>query len=86
MGNPDSGIREILFVKSGILGFGIRNTGQEIRITTTIVIRNLSITDIESGIQYLKSGIQSEESRIQDHLGFGDRFLPRQETGSNTWN
>ena len=43
-------------------------------------------SNIESGIQYLESGIQSEESRIQDHLGLGDRFLPRQETRSNTWN
>ena len=43
-------------------------------------------SNIESGIQYLQSGIQSEESRIQDHLGLGDRFLPRQETRSNTWN
>lgn len=47
---------------------------------------NLRSPDIESGIQYLQSGIQSEESRIQDHLGLGDRFLPRQETRSNTWN
>ena len=86
VGNPDSGIREILFVKSGILGFGIRNTGQEMHITLTIIIRNLRSPDIESGIQYLQSGIQSEESRIQDHLGLGDRFLPRQETRSNTWN
>ena len=43
-------------------------------------------SNIESGIQYLESGIQSEESRIQDHLGLGDRFLPRQETRGNTWN
>ena len=37
---------------------------KESRIPLTTDIRNLSIIDEKSGIQYLESGIQSVESRI----------------------
>ena len=52
----DSGIREIFLVKSGILGFGIRNTAQRIRNPP-------SSTDKESVIY-------GGESRIQHCRGF----------------
>ena len=55
----------------GILGFGIRNTAQGIRIShLRIGIRDPSSFDKESGIQYLESRIPGVESRIQDCLGF----------------
>ena len=67
-GNPDFGIQEFLFVESGILGFGIRDTVQGDGIPITIGIRNSSSTNTR--IQYLESGIQRVESRIQDCLRF----------------
>ena len=42
---------------------------EESRISLTIGIQNPSSTDNESTIQYLESGIHSNESRIQDCLG-----------------
>ena len=50
-------IGEILLVESRSLGFGIGNTAHGIRNPTY-------------AIQYLESGIQGVESRIQDCLGF----------------
>ena len=69
--NPES--RKFLFVESGILGFGKRNTAQGIRNPLMIVIAGIhstTSTDKESGIQYLESGIHGVESRIPDCLGF----------------
>ena len=40
------------------------------KVQVPIGIRDPSFTDKESGIQYLESGIHSEESVIQDCLGF----------------
>ena len=48
-------------VDSGFLGFGIRNTLQEIRNPTAIGIQNPSSTDSE-GIQHLESGIHGVKS------------------------
>ena len=82
-GNLDSGIQEsfacgiqnpakFLFVESGILGFGKRNTAQGIRnpLLIAIGIHFPTSIDKESGIQYLESGIHGVESRIPDCLGF----------------
>ena len=78
-GNPDSGIweilvetgiRDIFLVKSGILGFGIRNTAQGIWIPMTTGIQNPSSTDKECGTKYLESGIHGVESRLQACLRF----------------
>ena len=69
--NPES--RKFLFVESGILGFGKRNTAQGIRNPLMIAIAGIhstTSTDKESGIQYLESGIHGVESRIPDCLGF----------------
>ena len=49
---------------SGILGFGIRNTAQEIRNPTAIGIQNPSSTDRE-GIQHLESGIHGLKSMLE---------------------
>ena len=43
---------------------------KESGILLTIGIQNPSSTDKDSRIQYLESGIQDVESRIQDCLGF----------------
>ena len=51
----DSGIQEILLWNSESLGFGFRNTYK---------------AGLESGLQYLESGIHGMESKIQDCLGF----------------
>ena len=78
-GNPDSGIweilveigiRDIFLVKSGILGFGIRNRAQGIWIPMKTGIQNPSSTDKECGTKYLESGIHSVESRLQACLRF----------------
>ena len=66
---PGKGIRipeleKSLVVKSRILGFGIRNTAQEIRNPTSIGIQNPSPTDRE-GIQYLESGTHSVKSMLK---------------------
>ena len=63
-----------LLVESGILGFGIQNTAQGILNLLTIGIQNPRTTDKESRIQYLESGIQGMESRIQDCLGFAQMW------------
>ena len=65
----ESGIREIFDVESGLMRFGIRNL-KESEIPLTIRIRNPSSTDMNSGIQYLESGIPGVESRMQDCPGF----------------
>ena len=68
--NPEC--RKFLFVESGILGFGKRNTAQGIRNPLMIAIAGIhstTSTDKESGIQYLESGIHGVESRIPDCLG-----------------
>ena len=58
---PESG--KFLLVKSGILGFGIRNTAQELGIQLTIGIQNpLSIVkgwNSVTGIRYPLRGIQN---------------------------
>ena len=51
----DSGIQEILLWNPKSLGFGFRNTYN---------------AGLESGLQYLESGIHDMESKIQDCLGF----------------
>ena len=51
----DSGIQEILLWNLESLGFGFRNTYK---------------AGLESGLQYLESGIHDMESKIQDCLGF----------------
>ena len=51
----DSGIQEILLWNPESLGFGFRNTYK---------------AGLESGLQYLESGIHGMESKIQDSLGF----------------
>ena len=57
----ESESRKILFVKSAILGFGIRNRTNELRIQVPLT---------KTRIQYLKSGIHDVESTIQNCLGF----------------
>ena len=61
--------RKFQLLKSGILGFGIRNTTQEFGIPQRNGIWNPSFIDEESEIQYLESGTHGVESRIQDCLG-----------------
>ena len=51
----DSGIQEILLWNPESLGFGFRNTYK---------------AGLESGLQYLESGIHGMESKIQHSLGF----------------
>ena len=71
---PGSGIREIfgfgqvLLVKSGNLGFRIRNNLKESGNPLTIGIRNPSSTEKGSRLHYLESGIHGLESRIQNFL------------------
>ena len=58
----------------------MRNTNHGIGISLLIGLRNRSFNDEEFGIQYLESGIQGVESRIQYCLGFpylGETFHPR---------
>ena len=50
-----------MVVESGVLGVQLKQSG----ISLTMGIQNPSSTDKESGIQYLKSGMLSVESRIQ---------------------
>ena len=58
--NPESGK---LLVESGILGFGIRNPSKDLYPESKVPLT-------KTGIQYLESGIQGVESRIQDCLRF----------------
>jgi len=53
-------------VESEILGFGIQNKVQGIRISLMIGIPNPSSTDKEFGRPCLESGIHGVESRIQN--------------------
>ena len=55
-----------MLVESGILGVQVKQSG----ISLTMGIQNPSSTDKESGIQYLKSGMLSVESRIQIVLDY----------------
>ena len=58
-----------MLVESRILGVQLKQSG----ISLTVGIQNPSSTDKESGIQYLKSGMLSVESRIQivlDYLNY----------------
>ena len=58
-----------MLVESGILGVQLKQSG----ISLTMGIQNPSSTDKESGIQYLKSGMLSVESRTQivlDYLNY----------------
>ena len=66
---PESG--KFLLLESGILGSGIQNTAQGIRISLTIGIQDQSSTDKESRIQYLESWIQD----CLDSLTRGDPKL-----------
>ena len=64
--NPES----FLLVEYGIVGFEsrIQLKESEFPLMIGILIQNPSSTDIESGIQYLQSGIHSVKSRMQDCL------------------
>ena len=55
-----------MLVESGILGVQVKQSG----ISLTMGIQNPSSTHKESGIQYLKSGMLSVESRIQIVLDY----------------
>ena len=66
----ESGILEISLVETRILGFGIRNTAQGIRIPLSIGLRNQRSTDKNSRVQYLESEVHGVESRVQDSIGF----------------
>ena len=71
-GNADSGFRNILLVESGILSFGMRNIAEGIQNSTNdwnSGVQNPSSTK-KNGINYLESGIQGVESRIQDCLNW----------------
>ena len=60
-----------MLVESGILGVQLKQSG----ISLTMGIQNPSSTDKESGIQYLKSGMLSVESRTQivlDYLNYNE--------------
>ena len=63
------GYGALLLVESGIgiLGFGIRKTTQEIRIS-----KRIQVLLTKTGIQYVESGISGLESTIQDCLEFSD--------------
>ena len=66
----ESGEVLLVLVETRILGFGIRNTAQGIRIKPSIGFRNQRSTDKISRIQYLQSGIHSVESRVRDSIRF----------------
>ena len=74
--NPENfacGIRNpetFLLVEYVIVGFEsrIQPRESELPLMIGILIQNPSSTDIESGIQYLQSGIHSVKSRMQDCL------------------
>ena len=52
------------------MGFGIWNTAQGIRNPILRLESGIQIPLTKSGIQYLQSGTDSLESKIQDCLGF----------------
>ena len=68
--DPESG--KLFFLKSGILGFGIRNKAQGIRNPLRIGIRNPSCSGLPGNPQSknLESEIHGLESRIQHCRGF----------------
>ena len=60
---PGSG--EILFVESGVVGFGIRNSARGIRNPTNEWNPETPSTDKECGIQYMEPGIRNLQIGIQ---------------------
>ena len=72
--NPESGK---LLVESGILGFGIRNPSKDLNPESKVPLT-------KTGIQYLESGIQGVESRIQDCLRFP--YIERSSWCTTEWN
>ena len=60
--------RKIFLLESGMLGFGIRNTGQGVRSPS-----NDWNPESKNGIKYLNSGIHGVECRIQDCLAWINR-------------
>ena len=66
----ESAILEISLMETRILGFGIRNTAQGIRIPLSIGLRNQGSTDKKSRVQYLESGIHRVEFRVRDSIRF----------------
>ena len=72
-GNPDSGIREILLVESGIgenFAFEFRFWNPEYSSRNSQSQSRNHVLLTNTGIRYLESGIHSVESRIQDCPGF----------------
>ena len=66
--NPDSGIRAIFAVESGILGFGIQNTAQRIRNPTKDWNRVPRIRNPRHGIQNPRlSWIPLHEAKCQSN-------------------
>ena len=67
----ESEIREnLLNVKTEILGLGIRNTVQKIQNPTKDWNPESKFPWLRLEFQYLESGIDGMESRIQDCFGF----------------
>ena len=73
--NPES--EKFLQVESKILGFGIRNPSKDLNPEYKVPLT-------KTGIQYLESGIQLVESRIQDCLRFP--YIGRSSWCTTEWN
>lgn len=67
--------RKILLLESGILGFGLRNSTQEIWNPTSDMESRIQVRLTNSGLQYLECGIHGVEFKIQDCPRFPGRSI-----------